>query len=139
MEILSSRRRHKFSHPPGELILNSLVDVALALVIGFIVTIPYFFESGIFVNTPGVAKAQGSEATDIKANVHLTDDGRIILNEEEVSYERLQELLPKLLARSVERKVTITSDQHVLYNSVVKVLDLAKQSGAGQLCLLRKR
>jgi len=139
VEILRVRRRHKFGQPPGELILNSLVDIALALVIGFIVTIPYFFESGIFVNTPGVAKAQGSQATDIKANIHLTDEGKIILNEEEVSFERLAELLPQLLSRSIERKVTITSGKLVLYDDVVKVLDLAKQSGAGQLCLLRKR
>ncbi len=116
-----------------------MVDIALALVIGFIVTIPYFFESGIFVNTPAVAKAKAGQASDIKANIHLTDDGRIILNEEEVSYEKLKKLLPKLLARSVERKVTITSDKHVIYNEVIKILDLAKQSGAGQLCLLRKR
>ncbi|HID32352.1 MAG TPA: biopolymer transporter ExbD [bacterium (Candidatus Stahlbacteria)] len=137
MEILATRRRHKFTSPSGALILNSLVDIALALVIGFIITIPYFFESGIFVNTPAVAK--GGQASDIKANIHLSDDGRIILNEEVVSYEKLQELLPELLKRSVERKVTITSDKHVLYDDVIRILDLAKQSGAGQLCLLRKR
>lgn len=121
------------------MILNSLVDIALALVIGFIVTIPYFFESGIFVNTPSVTKAAAGQATDIKANIHLLDDGQILLNQEDVTYEKLQELLPQLLARSVERKVTITADRYVIYNQVIKILDLAKQSGAGQLCLLRKK
>jgi biopolymer transport protein ExbD len=132
-------RRLKFEHEPQGLILNSLVDIALSLVIGFIVTIPLFFESGIFVNTPGVAKAGASDVSDIKVNIHLLDDGSILLNEEIVSYERLAELLPELLARSVARKVIVSTDANVRYEQVVTVLDLAKQKGAGQLALLRSK
>jgi H+/gluconate symporter-like permease len=43
------RKRLRFENEPEALIMNSLVDIALSLVIGFIVTIPLFFESGIFV------------------------------------------------------------------------------------------
>jgi biopolymer transport protein ExbD len=135
-------RRHKrltFESEPQGLILNSLVDIALSLVIGFIVTIPLFFESGIFVNTPGVAKAGASDVSDIKVNIHLLDDGSILLNEEIVSYERLAELLPELLARSVARKVIVSTDAYVRYEQVIAVLDLAKQKGAGQLALLRSK
>jgi len=135
-------RRHKrlkFESEPQGLILNSLVDIALSLVIGFIVTIPLFFESGIFVNTPGVAKAGASDVSDIKVNIHLLDDGSILLNEEIVSYERLAELLPELLARSVARKVIVSTDANVRYEQVITVLDLAKQNGAGQLALLRSK
>ena len=135
-------RRHKrlsFATEPQGLILNSLVDIALSLVIGFIVTIPLFFESGIFVNTPGVAKAGASDVSDIKVNIHLLDDGAILLNEEIVSYERLAELLPELLARSVARKVIVSTDANVRYEQVVAILDLAKQKGAGQLALLRSK
>ncbi|MGB3340189.1 MAG: biopolymer transporter ExbD [bacterium] len=135
-------RRHKrlrFESEPQGLILNSLVDIALSLVIGFIVTIPLFFESGIFVNTPGVAKAGASDVSDIKVNIHLLDDGSILLNEEIVSYERLTELLPELLARSVARKVIVSTDANVRYEQVITVLDLAKQKGAGQLALLRSK
>ena len=126
-------RRHKrlkFETEPQGLILNSLVDIALSLVIGFIVTIPLFFESGIFVNTPGVAKAGASDVSDIKVNIHLLDDGAILLNEEIVSYERLAELLPELLARSVARKVIVSTDENVRYEQVVAILDLAKQKGS---------
>jgi biopolymer transport protein ExbD len=135
-------RRHKrlkFEHEPQGLILNSLVDIALSLVIGFIVTIPLFFESGIFVNTPGVAKAGANDVSDIKVNIHLLDDGSILLNEEIVSYERLAELLPELLARSVARKVIVSTDANVRYEQVIAILDLAKQKGAGQLALLRSK
>ena len=133
------RKRLKFEKHSEGLILNSLVDIALSLVIGFIVSIPIFFESGIFVNAPGVAKAGASEVTDIKVNIHLLDDGEILLNEEFVTYERLEELLPELLARSLERKVIISTEPNVIYQRVITILDLAKQEGAGELALLMSR
>jgi biopolymer transport protein ExbD len=133
------RRRIRFSIQPEGLILNSLVDIALTLVIGFIVAIPLFFESGIFVNAPGVAKAEASEVSEIKVNIHLRDDGSILLNEETVTYEQLTELLPELLARSLGRKVIVSTDAEVRYERVIQILDLAKQHGAGELALLREK
>ncbi len=133
------KRRLQFGPEPQGLILNSLVDIALSLVIGFIVAIPLFFESGIFVNAPGVAAGGATEVSDIKVNIHLLDDGGILLNEELVSYERLEELLPQLLARSLERRVIVSTDSLVTYERVIQILDLAKQKGAGELALLRSR
>jgi biopolymer transport protein ExbD len=133
------RRRIRFSIQPEGLILNSLVDIALTLVIGFIVAIPLFFESGIFVNAPGVAKAEAREVSEIKVNIHLRDDGSILLNEETVTYEQLTELLPELLARSLGRKVIVSTDAEVRYERVIQILDLAKQHGAGELALLREK
>ncbi len=134
------RRRGRSRKRENELNLTSLVDIALSLVIGFIVSVPLFFETGIFVSAPGVARAgKHEEGSDIKANIFITNDGRVLLNEAQVSYENLAELLPKLLARSVERKVVVASGEFVKYDRVMKVLDIAKQSGAADLALLRKR
>jgi biopolymer transport protein ExbD len=101
---------------------------------------PLFFETGIFVSAPGVARASsGEQGTDVKANIFLTNDGRILLNESEVSVDQLSDLLPKLLDRSRERRVVVATDDQVIYDRVMRVLDLAKQSGAADLALLRKR
>lgn len=136
---MAHRRRRPHVYP-SELILNSLVDIALCLVIGFMIAMPLFFETGIFVSAPGVAKAAPTEVgSDIKANVFLTNDGRVLLNETEVSEQQLADLLPKLIARSVDRRVVVSTDDQVVYDRVMKVLDLAKQSGAVDLALLRKR
>jgi biopolymer transport protein ExbD len=134
------RRRTRGRQTSNELNLTSLVDIALSLVIGFIVSVPLFFETGIFVSAPGVARAGATEeGSDIKANVYIDDNGTILLNESPVTYEQLRELLPKLLARSVERKVVVASGEQVKYDIVMRVLDVAKQSGAADLALLRKR
>lgn len=136
---MKKRKRLNFGAEPQGLILNSLVDIALSLVIGFIVAIPLFFESGIFVNTPGVAAGGATEVSDIKVNIHLLNDGGILLNEEQVTYEKLEELLPQLLARSLEKRVIVSTDSEVTYERVIQILDLAKQKGAGELALLRSR
>ena len=133
-------RRHRSEVHPTELILTSLVDIALCLVIGFMIAMPLFFETGIFVSAPGVARAsQGEQGSDIKANVYLRNDGRTLLNETEVTFDQLADLLPKLLDRSVEKRVVVATDDEVVYDRVMKVLDLAKQSGAADLALLRTR
>lgn len=133
-------RRSRFSPRRNELILTSLVDIALSLVVGFVVSVPLFFETGIFVSAPGVARAALNESgSDVKANVYVTNDGRILLNEAEVSFENLRELLPRLLDRSVQRRVVVAADELVKYDRVMKVLDAAKKAGAADLALLRKR
>ncbi len=136
---MRKKKRMHFGSEPQGLILNSLVDIALSLVIGFIVAIPLFFESGIFVNAPGVASAAATEVSDIKVNIHLLNDGGILLNEEPVTFERLEELLPQLLSRSLEKRVIVSTDTEVTYERVIRILDLAKQKGAGELALLRSR
>jgi len=110
------------------------------LVIGFIVALPFFFETGIFVSQPSVTKAAPGRETDVKVNILLTNDGNIVLNDERIiSKESLTTLLPKLLARSVSKRVIVSSEEKVRYDDVVQILDLAKQSGAANLCLLRQR
>jgi biopolymer transport protein ExbD len=133
-------RRRPVEHRKSELILTSLVDIALSLVIGFMVAMPLFFETGIFVSAPGAARVGKSEpGSDIKANVFITNSGQVLLNEAPVSYENLADLLPKLLDRSVERRVVVATDDSVRYERVMRVLDIAKQSGAADLALLRRR
>jgi biopolymer transport protein ExbD len=123
------------------LIVNSLVDIALSLVIGFMVSMPLFFENGIFVSAPGVAQAGGAvpAGSDIKANVFLANDGRILLNEVPVTEESLKVLLPRLLDRSVARRVVISNENLVLYDAVIHVMDMAKQAGASDVAWLRTR
>ena len=132
-----ARKRIKHDTRTDGLILTSLVDVALSLVIGFIVALPAFFESGIFVSQPGVTKAAQGQQSDVKVNLFLTNDGKIILNEKTVPKEVLADLLPRLLARSLSKRVIISSEDHVRYDNVVQILDIAKQAGAANLCLLR--
>jgi biopolymer transport protein ExbD len=135
------RRRHVEHRRNDGLIVNSLVDIALSLVIGFIVSMPIFFENGIFVSAPGVAQAGGAvpAGSDIKANIFLANGGRVMLNEVPVTEDSLRVLLPRLLDRSVERRVVVSNEELVLYDDVVRVMDMAKQVGANDVAWLRTK
>jgi biopolymer transport protein ExbD len=135
------RRRHVERRRNDGLIVNSLVDIALSLVIGFMVSMPIFFENGIFVSAPGVAQAGGAvpQGSDIKANIFLANDGRVLLNEVPVSEDSLRVLLPRLLDRSVARRVVVSNEELVHYDDVIRVMDMAKQAGANDVAWLRTK
>ncbi|MEO0093137.1 MAG: biopolymer transporter ExbD [candidate division WOR-3 bacterium] len=133
---MRKKRIHYETRKEG-LILTSLVDIALSLVIGFIVALPMFFETGIFVSQPTVTKALRGQESDIKVNIHLTNEGKIILNEKPVPLDVLADLLPRLLKRSLSKRVIVSAEDKVRYNDVIAILDMAKQAGAANLSLLR--
>jgi biopolymer transport protein ExbD len=62
-----------------------------------------------------------------------------MLNEVPVSEDSLRVLLPRLLDRSVARRVVISNEERVLYGDVIRVMDMAKQVGANDVAWLRTK
>lgn len=116
------------------------INVALLLVLFFMMSAPMMYHSGITISAPSLSKAAGQKKeTEIKVNVHITDEGQIVLNKELVSEEQFPQLLAELLARSTSRIVLVSADDNVPHQSVVTVLDLAKQKGALKLAILKRK
>jgi len=123
-------------------ILTSCVDIALSLVIFFVVTLPALLESGIFVKSPGVALMGGADpGDDVKVSLYLMalPNGEVAyeLNKEIVQREELEGYMEALLARSADKIVMVRADGAVSHGQVIYVLDLAKMKGAGSLALLK--
>lgn len=132
------RKPSKKEHPSGEAQITSLIDVALSLVIFFIVTLPALLESGIFVKAPGVTPVGGNEQGDeFKVSIYIREDGTYLLNEEPVDKQQMGTLMELLLQRSVEKLVIVRADGAVEHGRVVEVLDMAKEKKAEKLALLR--
>lgn len=132
------RKPSRKSHPSGEAQITSLIDIALSLVIFFIVTLPALLESGIFVRAPGVTEVDGVDQGDeFKVAIYLRADGLYLLNDEPVEKEQLGPLIELLLQRSVDKMVIIRADGAVSHGDVVEILDLAKEKKAAKLALLR--
>lgn len=126
----------------GEANVTSLVDIALSLVIFFIITLPALLESGIFVKAPGVTQVGGDDpGDDVKVSIYLRalPDGEVVyeLNKEVIEKDELPGLMEALLLRSADRIVMIRADGSVSHGEVVEVLDWAKLKGANSLALLR--
>ena len=124
--------------------LAPLVDISLSLVVMFILSIPFVLESGIFISRAGVASntkvAQYlPKEKNITTNIYIRADGSILLNNKSIGIEELKQVLPKLIIRSTTRNVVISADSSVRYENVIKIIDIAKLSGANDVLLLKRR
>lgn len=103
--------------------LTPLIDVVLLLIIFFMLTTSFIYQSGININPP---KAQSSAPEVKKAVViSVTDTGRIFLDNEEVFLYNLEEKLGIFIKKHPNLKtVIIKGDREVKYGVVVKVMDI---------------
>jgi biopolymer transport protein ExbD len=126
--------------PMTEINLTSLVDVCLTLVIIFMVSYPLVMQSGINVSTPSMQKARTQlEETELKAEITLKEDYTIQLNGKLIEPDYLSDSLKVLMAASKNKMVVISAEENVLHDHVVAILDEAKQCGAEQLSIVKKK
>jgi len=128
-------------HSSGRANVTSLVDIALSLLIFFIVTLPVLLESGIFVRIPvGIVRSSGSDIDEFKVALYLKaepDGTHYYLNEEPIEKKDIGPLVEALLQRSTSKLVVVKADGAVTHREVVEMLDLAKQKEAERLAILR--
>ena len=123
-----------------EINLTSLVDVCLTLVIIFMVSYPLVMQSGINISSPSIKKARTQlEETELKAEIVLKDDYSIQLNGKPIEPDYLEESLKKLMAASTNKMVVVSAEENVLHDHVVAILDEAKQCGAEQLSIVKRK
>jgi len=117
----------------AEINITPFTDVVLVLLVIFMITTPIILQSGIKVNLP---KASAAEAESSK-NLIVTIDpaGNIFIEKRKVQIEDLKEELTAVLASRPDAAVIIKGDKEVKYDTVIQVLDAAKQSGAMKFAL----
>ena len=120
--------------------LTPLVDVSLVLVVIFMATAPMFLQSGIIVTSgekKAVVKSKPAEKKPENILIKLAP-GKIWLNQHETTEQDLPELLQRMLAESETRRVIVNPEREVKHGKVIRIMDIAKQSGAGNLVILGK-
>jgi biopolymer transport protein ExbD len=124
----------------GKIPITPMINVALLLVLFFMMTAPAIFMSGIAVKNPTLIKGtSAADDTELKANVYIDSQNRILLNNELIEREEFPERIAELLGRSVSRIVVVSAYPSIPIQEVVTVLDIAKQKGALKLVLLRRK
>lgn len=121
--------------------LTSLIDVALVLVVIFMVMTPMIMQSSITVSTPkvGQAAAGSPDQTELRAELYLQQDGGVLINSVPVVPAAMADSLRMLLAMSKKKLVVISADEQVVHDRVVAALDAARQAGAKELSIVKRR
>jgi len=124
----------------AEINITPLADVCLTLVIMFMIVSPMAMQALIQV------QASQAIATNIKERVKekpifvdITTDGFTVNNKKFQTEYDLYRVLQSELSRKNDKTVMISSAPDVRYQFVVRVLDIAKQSGAVSLSLVPRK
>ena len=120
-----------------ELPLTSLIDIVFLLLIYFLLTTNFMVDEAIDLKLPQARSAAAQMEQQI--TIYVANDGRILLGQEEVPADRLLGLLKQRIAGRKDAQVVIKADRRVILNQAVKVMDIAKAAGAGQLLLATEK
>lgn len=130
------KRRVRGAKLIADINITPLTDVALSLLLIFMVAAPVFYQSSIQVRLPKSAAAQKPPRTltvTIAANgeVFLEKRGYRLPADAEAFGARLAELSPA----GGDSSIVINGDREVRYDSIVRVIDTALQAGLTRIIL----
>lgn len=110
--------------------MAAMADIAFLLIVFFMLTSTFAKDTGLDISLPTAQTSQDLPKRDI--TVHITRSGEVHINRTVIPADPRQIIAALREAFSDEsvRSVTIRGDQGVPYGAVVRVMDIAKQSGA---------
>lgn len=113
--------------------ITSLIDVLFLLLIFFMVSSTFLEQPGIKLELPHAQSAVVVEQNDYI--LFVDKEGRMFLNQQEVSLDDLEEHLRQSLPNMKEGALILKADQDVSHGFVVRVMDIAKKSGVKKLII----
>ncbi len=125
-------RRTKREDP--RLDITPLVDVVFLLIIFFTITTTFTTTSGIDIKLPSSNSERIIERDD-KILITIQTDGTIWVDDGNISMSRLGSRLEGLFNQNNDALVVIQADESVKHGLVVKVMDLAQQTGLRRLAV----
>ena len=116
----------------AEINMIPLIDVALVLLIIFMVLTPILVRSQIQVNLPG-AKTVTPTPEQRTLNVQVSKEGQIYVAGQAVLPDALEASLRGQIPTPADQTVVIEADKQVAFEHVVKVMDTVKKIGVTKM------
>ncbi len=113
--------------------VTPLVDVGLVLVIIFMVTAPMFEQPVLQVNLPKTTTKEGEEEENI--TLTITPDGKLAINQDEVTRDNFESMLKKKLAKSENKRVILRADSQSSHGDLLYAMKIAKDLGAKSMSI----
>lgn len=109
------------------------IDIALVLLIVFLVTSSIIVHQTIEVQLP--TAASGSDSAPSTVGITVTREGGLFFNGETTSPERLAQQMRAEADADPKVRAIISADREVDYGIVVDVIDVVKRNGASAFAL----
>lgn len=113
--------------------ITPMIDIVFLLIIFFMVSSELVKTRGMSVKLP---ESTSSDAdTKNLIIIAITAEGKIFLNEEEVSIQKLGSELRRLKVEMMQDTVVIRGDNQIPYRNMVEVMDTAKLARIAKISL----
>ncbi len=121
-----------------KLMIIPMIDIIFFLLVFFIMSTLYMVDQQtIAVNLPQAASAQREKPRSVA--VAVTQEGRILFNQEEIPLPLLRKRAQVELASQSDLVFVLRSDKMAEYGKVVAVLDELKLAGAQRVAIATER
>ena len=118
----------------AEINMIPFIDVALVLLIIFMVMTPFLVKEQIKINLPKTQSTNTPVDNSLKpVQINVTSAGAFYVNGEEVTEEQLYATVKQCLTDAETQPVVIAADKDVAFEKVVLAMDAAKRCGAKHL------
>lgn len=117
----------------AEINMIPLIDVALVLLIIFMVMTPFLIKSQIRVNLPKAKLKEPIPRPEQILQIQLDSSGVIYVDGQSVAKDILESRLRARVADPQNQPVMIEADQDVKFQHVVTVMDAVKRIGVSKL------
>jgi len=114
--------------------ITPLTDIFLVLLIIFMVATAVTIESAAHVDLPRLESPAHPQQPQ-GVTISYTSDHQIFVNGKHVSEGDLRAAVHDALARTPEKTVVFDGDPSVILGDMVRIVDIAKSSGAEQIAL----
>ena len=127
------RRHSAIAEEEQSIDLTPMLDVVFIMLIFFIVTASFTRETGIEVNRPNASTALARENVSIL--VAVKSNNEIWIDKRRVDVRSVRSNIERLRAENPEGAVVIQADEKATVDTVVKVMDAARQAGVKDVSL----
>ncbi len=125
------RRRHQ---PMAEINVTPFVDVMLVLLIIFMVAAP-LLTVGVPIDLPET-RATALESDSEPLTVSIGSDGRIFLQDSEVTAEQLVAMLQAIASGGLNERIFVRGDRKADYGTVMRVMGRLNAAGYKRIGLV---
>lgn len=125
---MRQRRRFHQDHKEPYILLSPMIDLIFLLLVTFIAGTMYMENVHTMpVRLPAAAHSVRTSGTPFM--VTLTRDGKLFLDDREISQEALVQAAARKSAENASFSVVIRADKDVSYDRVMRLLDALKGAG----------
>jgi biopolymer transport protein TolR len=115
--------------------ITPYIDILLVLLIIFMVITPVS-QMDLKVKVPQKSEDNGPVAGSNVIVVSLGESGQVAINNEQVTIVNLGRELQKIYSERSNKNMFVSASARVIYGDVVKIIDIAKEAGVGEIGLI---